>query len=335
MEEFNMDEFNNLSTDDQWLVLLLLVLESSKIVENQVQQFENDLIYKNRFSSKHAVVDAVHKHEKDATILVQPGKTYYRARIFKDFSIDKLVKYYLKELGKTDEQIKEILNTWDKTQKANALSNAEFFVNSGNQQNYTPEQIAMRNAQRKWRKGVKFKGYGPRDSTAPKPDKVTNGRANPDHIRYLYVCEDEETPVYEVRPIIGDQVSVAQFRLSKEVRLYDLTLPKKPFEEQLFDSVEEYESAKLFIAIGAMFSRPFNGDPAKYIATQFLAEEIKNMGFDGLRFNSSLNTGGINVVLFDPDACKAISSELVEVKGIHIQKDEAQIYKIGSNNQSL
>ena len=110
MEEFNIDEFNNLCTDDQWLFLLLLALESSKNVENQVQQFENDLIYKNRFSSKHAVVDAIHKHEEDATIIVQPGKTYYRARIFKDFSIDKLVKYYLKELGKTDEQIKVILN---------------------------------------------------------------------------------------------------------------------------------------------------------------------------------------------------------------------------------
>ncbi len=332
MEEFNIDEFNNLCTDDQWLFLLLLALESSKNVENQVQQFENDLIYKNRFSSKHAVVDAIHKHEEDATIIVQPGKTYYRARIFKDFSIDKLVKYYLKELGKTDEQIKVILNTWDKTQKINALSNAELFVKNGNQQNYSPEQLAIRNAQRKWRKNVLFKGYGSRDSSAPEPDKVTNGRANPDHIRYLYVCEDEDTPVYEVRPIIGDQVSVARFRLTKEVRLYDLTLPKKPFEEQLFDSVNEYESAKLFNAIGAMFSRPFNGDPAKYIATQFLAEEIKNMGFDGLRFNSSLNTGGINVVLFEPDVCRAISSELIEVKGIHIAKDEAQIYKIGSNN---
>ena len=335
MEEFNIDEFNNLCTDDQWLFLLLLALESSKNVENQVQQFENDLIYKNRFSSKHAVVDAIHKHEEDATIIVQPGKTYYRARIFKDFSIDKLVKYYLKELGKTDEQIKVILNTWDKTQKINALSNAELFVKNGNQQNYSPEQLAIRNAQRKWRKNVLFKGYGSRDSSAPEPDKVTNGRANPDHIRYLYVCEDEDTPVYEVRPIIGDQVSVARFRLTKEVRLYDLTLPKKPFEEQLFDSVNEYESAKLFNAIGAMFSRPFNGDPAKYIATQFLAEEIKNMGFDGLRFNSSLNTGGINVVLFEPDVCRAISSELIEVKGIHIAKDEAQIYKIGSSNQSL
>ncbi len=335
MEEFNMNEFNNLSTDDQWWVLLLLLLESSKKVDEQVQQFENDLIYKNRFSSKHAVVKEIHKHKDEATIIVPPGKIYYRARIFKDFSIDKLVKYYLRELGKSENEIKEILNTWDKTQKVNALSNAQFFVSNDSQHKNSNEQIAIRNAQLKWRKSVKFKGYGSRDSTAPEPNKVTNGRANPDHIRYLYVCEDEDTPVYEVRPIIGDQVSVARFRLAKEVRLYDLSLPKKPFEDQLFDSVDEYESAKLFNAIGTMFSRPFNGDHAKYIATQFLAEEIKNMGFDGLRFNSSLNTGGINVVLFDPDACKAISSELVEVKGIHIQKDEAQIYKIGSNNQRL
>ena len=335
MEEFTLDEFNNLSNDDQWWVLLLLLLESSKKVDEQVQQFENDLIYKNRFSSKHTVVKEIHKHQDEATILVSPGKIYYRARIFKDFSIDKLVKYYLRELGKSENEIKEILNTWDKTQKVNALSNAQFFVNNDGQHKNSNEQIAIKNAQLKWRKSVKFKGYGSRDSSAPDPNKVTNGRANPDHIRYLYVCEDEDTPVYEVRPIIGDQVSVARFRLTKEVRLYDLTLPKKPFEDQLFDSVDEYESVKLFNAIGAMFSRPFNGDPAKYIATQFLAEEIKNMGFDGLRFNSSLNTGGINVVLFDPDACKAISSELVEIKGIHIEKDEAQIYKIGMNNQSL
>lgn len=328
-----MDEFYKMSTDDQWWVLLLLLLESSKTVDEQVQQFENDLIYKNRFSSKHAVVEEIHKHEDEAIIIIPPGKTYYRARIFKDFSIDKLVKYYLQELGKAEDEIKEILNTWDKTQKVNALSNAQFFVSDDGQHKYSNEQIAIRNAQLKWRKSVKFKGYGSRDSTAPEPNKVTNGRANPDHIRYLYVCEDENTPVYEVRPVIGDQVSVARFRLNREVKLYDLTSPKQSFEDQSFKSVEEYESAKLFSAIGDMFSRPFNGDPVKYIATQFLAEEIKNMGFDGLRFNSSLNTGGINVVLFDPDVCKAVSSELVEIKGIHIEKDEALIYKIGLENQ--
>ena len=59
-----MDEFYKMSTDDQWWVLLLLLLESSKNVDEQVQQFENDLIYKNRFSSNHAVVEEIHKHKK-------------------------------------------------------------------------------------------------------------------------------------------------------------------------------------------------------------------------------------------------------------------------------
>lgn len=195
------------------------------------------------------------------------------------------------------------------------------------------EQNAIKNAQLKWRKSVKFKGYGSHDSTVLEPNKVTNGRVTPDHIRYLYVCENENTPVYEVRPVISDQVSVAWFRLNREVKMYDLTSPKQSFEDRSFKSVEEYESSKLLSAIGDMFSRPFNGDPVKYIATQFLAEEIKNMGFDGLRFNSSLNTGGINVVLFDPDVCKAVSYELVEIKEIYIEKDEALISKIGLENQ--
>ena len=88
-----MDEFMNLGTDDQWLYLtaLLLLLEADKKTDDQIQQFENDLIYKNRFSSKSAVIDEIHNHEKEATLIVPPGKTYYRARIFKDFSIDKLV----------------------------------------------------------------------------------------------------------------------------------------------------------------------------------------------------------------------------------------------------
>lgn len=324
-----MDLSNNFSSDDQWWLIILFLLEqkTAKIVDDQVQQFENDLIYKNRFSSKHAVVDEIHKHEKEATIIVPSGKIYYRARIFKDFSVDKLVKYYLQELGKTKEQIKEILTTLDKEQKIQTLLNAQFAISNESQQNNSSEKLAIINAHRKWTKSVKFKGYGPRDSTSPKPDKITNGRANPDHIRYLYVCEDDETPIYEVRPIIGDQVSVARFKLSREVKLYDLTI-----RENTTSSDADYDLSQLFDAIGAMFSRPFNGDPAKYIATQFLAEEIKRMGFDGLRFNSSLNFGGVNVVLFDPDVCNPISSELVDIKRIQIEKDDAQIYKIGLDN---
>ena len=305
---------------------VIFLLEADKKTDDQIQQFENDLIYKNRFSSKSAVIDEIHNHEKEATIIVPSGKTYFRARIFKDFSIDKLVKYYLQELGNTDEQIKEILKTWDKTQKANALSNAQFFAGNNNLQNYSAEQIAIRNAQLKWRKSVKFKGYGSRDSSAPEPNKVTNGRANPDHIRYLYLCEDNVTPVYEIRPIIGEQVSIAKFILQKDIKVYDLTLDIQDHKDP------EYDWPSLYNTIGQMFSKPYNGEAKQYIPTQFLAEKIKQMGFDGLRFNSSLHKGGVNVVLFNPNLCKAISSELVDVTDIKLSIAEPIIYKIGKKD---
>ena len=89
------------------------------------------------------------------------------------------------------------------------------------------------------------------------------------------------------------------------------------------------QRSSLYDVIGKMFSKPLNGDAQHYLPTQFLAEEIKRMGFDGLRFNSSLHKDGINVVLFDPDTCKAVSSELRMVNGIKLDISDHPIYQIG------
>lgn len=133
--------------------------------------------------------------------------------------------------------------------------------------NQVPELVK---AHKKWKRYVKYKGWNAEDSGAPPADLIGNGRASPDHIRYLYLSEDPVTPVYEVRPIIGDTVSVAKFRLQKQVRLYDLTLDIHDIEN---DKVVELP--RLYNTIGAMFSRPYNGDASKYLPTQYIAEEIK------------------------------------------------------------
>ena len=83
------------------------------------------------------------------------------------------------------------------------------------------------------------------------------------------------------------------------------------------------------VNIGAMEFEKL-ADFAQENHTQYIAEEIKNMGFDGLRFRSSLNKNGFNVVLFNPDDCVAVSSDLVEVKGIDLKLDEPLIYKVGT-----
>lgn len=66
------------------------------------------------------------------------------------------------------------------------------------------------------------------------------------------------------------------------------------------------------------YKKPNSGDTFRYMPTQYLGEIIKQMGFDGLRFNSSLKKGGVNIVLFDDKKCKAIRSDIIKVGNIEL-----------------
>lgn len=326
MKAFDNDMDNEISKSiesmngEEWKFLLLLMLiDDIKQRNSKWKSFEDELIYRNRFSVKHAIIDEIHECKENAVTILKKDVVLYRARVFEKSNFNKLVKYYLEENGCSKSEIEKILNEWTDEEKILSLMPE---IYSDYDFDETPELIK---AQKKWKKNVRFKGWNAEDSGAPKADLISNGRANPDHIRYLYLSEDPVTPVYEVRPIIGDTVSVAKFKLKKEVKLYDLT-----FNMHDINNNEVVELPRLYNTIGEMFSRPYNGDATKYLPTQYIAEEIKNMGFDGLRFRSSLHNEGINVVIFNPEICNAVSSELVEVKGIDLNLDEPMIYKIGT-----
>lgn len=329
LDMIDFSDLSNIGNSEWTFLLFMLFVEDARQKNEEWLHFEHDLIYKNRFSSNSPIVEELHKREGQATIILPSGKELYRARSFKKSSFDKLIEYYMKEYGCTKEEIDTVLKGWSTSEKLLTLLPQLYSDVDPDYLNNNMETLALVNAQKKWRSRIKFKGYNAKDSTAPNSDLIGNGRANPDHIRYLYLCEDDITPIYEIRPIIGEQVSVAKFQLQKDVKLYDLTL-------NIQDHIKEpeYEWPSLYNTIGAMFSKPYNGEVSKYLPTQYLAEEIKKMGFDGLRFNSSLHKGGVNVVLFDPDMCKAISSDLVDVKAINIITDIPLIYKIGRKQET-
>ena len=50
----------------------------------------------------------------------------------------------------------------------------------------------------------------------PTPQLATPGRANPNGIRYLYLCGDDETPFYEVRPYYLDRVDIGEFVITED-----------------------------------------------------------------------------------------------------------------------
>lgn len=327
METINNDMTNNLTNDEWTFLIYLLLMEDQKQRSEIWEQFENDLTYKNRFSSDSLIVSELKKRAKQATTIIPKKTVFYRARSFKHSSFDKLVRYYMKENGYSNKQITAALEDKSYSEKLVSILPILYGDVDADYPNLGKTANALFAAQRKWKRYVKFKGYSAADSGAPQADLVNNGRVNPDHIRYLYLCEDEITPVYEIRPIIGERVSVAKFSLQTDVKVYDLTLD---IQDRMENS--EYEWPSLYNTIGIMFSRPYNGENRHYLPTQFLAEEIKRMGFDGLRFNSSLHKGGINVVLFNPDVCKAISSELRNISEIKIKIDDPLIYLLDPNN---
>lgn len=317
MDDNIKNDFENINSDEWKFILMYMFLEDVKLRNSRWKNFEDELIFKNRFTVKHEVIDEIHNCENKAAKIMKKDTILYRARVFEKSNFNKLVKYYLQENGCNKSEIDKILNEW--TDEAKILSLIPQ-IYSDYDYNQTPELI---NAQKKWRKNIKFKGWNAKDSGAPPANLIGNGRANPDHIRYLYLSEDPVTPVYEVRPIIGDTVSVAKFKLKRDVKLYNLTI-------EINDGI--LQLPRLYNTIGEMFSRPHNGDTSKYLATQYISEEIKHMGFDGLRFRSSLHKEGINIVLFNPDDCVAVSSDLVEIKGIDLNLVKPMIYKIGSPN---
>ena len=311
---------NNEYPEEYYLfALYYLILKDEQEKYDMWDKFEHDIIYSNRFSADNEIIKDIHKKQKEATLILKKDSYYYRARVHNNTSVDKLFRYYLKEQGKTEAEIEETIHSITDFDKESILAIKHII---GVTDTNTDTDNMLKLALKKWRKNVRFKGYNSKESGAPIADLIKNGRANPDHIRYLYVSEDKETPIYEIRPKIGDDVSLAKAKLLRDAKIFDLTKSfKKANDSTPFKEIIE--------TVGAKFSQPVGGNDEKYIPTQYLAEEIKKKGFDGIRFRSSVHSSGNNIVFFDPEICKFISSDLFTVSDINLNIDYHYLYHLG------
>lgn len=137
----------------------------------------------------------------------------------------------------------------------------------------------------------------------PPPHMASGGRANPVGIPYLYLAENIETCVAEIRPSNGCKINIAKYNLIKEINLLDLSEPRRKASFMVLEENEIGLSLK-FIDLLEKFSLelstpilPYNGH-LDYIPTQFICEFFKTIcKYDGIIFNSSFGHGK-NIVLF-------------------------------------
>lgn len=295
---------NEFTDEAYWTIIFLALYEETKTKHNNTwTSFVSDIMFGHRFFPlENRAISEIKNKAELSTLYYETGKTLYRARIFNDDPYAKITDLYRKELSLSKEQ-------WEKD-KSKYIHNPNLFRTQlsllqddvkeciENSSLLTP----LKSALKKWQK-LKFKGYDKQNSLPPPPEFAIAGRANPKGISYTYLCEDELTPIYEVRPTINQIVSIAKFKTTKKLKIYDLSAYK----------TDENEILPLFETISKKFSLPYNGKPEEYIPTQYITELIRTMGFDGIKFNSSLKENGKNVVLFNNDY-KVLSSKLVQLK---------------------
>jgi len=141
------------------------------------------------------------------------------------------------------------------------------------------------------------------------------GRINPKGIPYLYLASDANTAMSEVRPPLGDFVSLAHLKTNRDLRIVDCSADYQ--EDYLFYFEEpdpEERTRAVWRSINRAFSEPVNQDDdfADYVPTQVLAEYFKGNDFDGVVYKSRLGPRH-NIALFDLEAADVVKCELHHV----------------------
>lgn len=161
------------------------------------------------------------------------------------------------------------------------------------------------------------------DRMKPKKNHCLDGRANPKGLPCLYLTTYKDTALAEVRPWIGAYISLAQFRILKEIIIINFTMDEVKesiiyFNEPSLDETEK----KVWSDINKTFSKPTNRDNTSldYVPTQIISEFVKKLGYGGVAYASSLGAGH-NIALFDPNIAKQLNGQLHYTKSICFEFD--------------
>lgn len=134
---------------------------------------------------------------------------------------------------------------------------------------------------------------------APPVRQSNKGRMNREGFSFLYLAEDIETVIAEVRASPGDDVSVGKFNQTEPLEIADfseLTIDQFWTDDKSLDLFEKLHSIAKFV------SNPVgSNDGYVYVLTQLLAEELLRQGVNGIAFTSSL-TGKKNYTIFKSNA---------------------------------
>lgn len=134
----------------------------------------------------------------------------------------------------------------------------------------------------------KLHGYDCYDSKEPPITVSGAGRNNIKGASYLYLAENEYTACAETRPNNFDILSVARFRIKKDIKVFDLSVDDN-FKQ--FDDPQKLFSATRFLSlVMARFYTPVSNE-TEYLIPQYISDLVRKYGFDGICYIGSMSWG--------------------------------------------
>ena len=236
-----------------------------------------------------------------------------------------------------NDEITECISYWE-TLKASIKWERRFLIDIDKLKDlgwdgFFVQQVKLPKTESLYRARLHYEGdqkiYESKDMGCPDKRKAAAGRANPQGIPYLYLSKSIETTLYEIRASFLDDVSVGTYKIKDDVDiiLVDFTTSASAFRN--IDQIKDYTKSMLLKKfISADLSKPIRRYDSKleYIPTQFICEYIRNItDVDGILFNSSLHTGGKNIVLFAQDKVECSSVAMHRVTHIEIEAKEISL----------
>ncbi len=160
------------------------------------------------------------------------------------------------------------------------------------------------------KKGIHFedeiiRGYDWYYSKEPAVGISSDGRANSRYSSYFYCAADAPTAASEIKANIGDYISLASFIIKRDLKLVRFEI------KDIFKG--ETVQACIQNLIARNFSVPVS-DTQEYRLTQFISDEIRKHGVDGICYKSHF-TNHDNYVIFNcsMDTIKFTKSKIIRL----------------------
>jgi len=211
------------------------------------------------------------------------------------------------------------------------LTNIEYLTEDLSWDSFFRSQIKLSSAQIFYRARLHHNAdeanFSIEQMFSPPAKIATAGRANPHGIPSLYLCDNIETVLYEIRASYLDEVSIASFKLKNTIK-DDILISDFTTSPSIYVPGEinhRIKSTLLKKLISEDLSKPMRryDSDIDYIPTQFICEFIKVFtNVQGIKFKSSLHKFGNNLVIFNQNIMDCFEVKKVRIKALDISSEE-------------